>query len=343
MQNPMQEKDYYEILGVPRGADFKEIHRAYRRKARELHPDRNKNDPKAEEKFKELGEAYAVLSDPKKRKQYDMFGSVGGDYAPPPGWDPYEETFRTTRSGPFEFRTGGAEYDDDFFADILNRFGINFAGSRGSEGFSARRETGGTPRGSDIEVELPLKVEDLFDQRPRKISVSTLKPCDLCQGSGTRGNQTCPSCAGSGRRSRRRSYRITLPRGVEDGQVIRLKAQGNPAPGGAGTPGDLLVRLKIKPDSRYRIKGSDLEVDLTVPDYLAALGGKVPLVTPTGKLILHLPPGTPSGKKLKVRGKGLPKRDGGFGDLYARVRIVVPDRLSDEQRKLYEKLQNLNE
>ncbi len=343
MQDSMQEKDYYEILGVPRGADFKEIHRAYRRKARELHPDRNKDDPKAEEKFKELGEAYAVLSDPKKRKQYDMFGSVGGDYAPPPGWDPYAESFRTSGSGPFEFRTGDVEFGDDFFADILKRFGVDFGAGRSAAGFGTRRGKKRATRGSDIEVELPLKVEDLFDQRPRTITVSTLKPCDLCQGSGIEGNRTCSACGGSGRRSRRRSYKITLPRGIEDGQVIRLQGQGNPPPGGEGTPGDLLVRLKIKPDSRYRVKGRDLEVDLEVPDYLAALGGKVPLQTPTGKLMLRLPPGTRSGKKLKVRGKGLPRRDGGFGDLYARVQIVVPDRLSGEQRKLYEQLQKLNE
>ena len=336
----MGNKDYYDILGVRRDADSKEIHTAYRRKARELHPDRNKGNAQAEEQFKKLGEAYRVLSDPKKRHQYDMFGSVGGDYAPPPGWTPGMGGFDFGDASSFEpFRSDHAHAGfEDFFESIFSRFG------RGSKpGFSSRQSRTDSARGSDIEVELPLSISDLFDPHPRTINLSLLKPCTRCHGEGRTDNTICSTCSGSGHVSSKKKFKVKIPRGIVNGGIIRLKGQGNPAPHSSGWKGDLLIRVKIKPDNRYRISGSDIEVDIYIPDFQAALGGKLEVLAPTGKIYLNLPAGSSSGKKLKVRGKGLPKRGGGNGDLLVKVFVSVPKKLNEQQRQLYERLRNLNQ
>jgi len=326
----MPNKDYYDILGIERGADDKEIHSAYRRRARELHPDRNKHDPKAEDKFKELGEAYRILSDPQKRRQYDMFGSVGGDYAPPPGWSGARYDF----GEPFAPEDFGYSQGFDFdalFDDILSRMP-----RRG--GFRNVRMT--YERGSDIEVELPLTVEDLFKSATRQIRIAVTRRCEGCEGEGRISGAVCRECSGTGKVTRRKAYKINVPPGLGHGDVIRLAGQGNPSPGGMGAAGDLLVRLKVKPHPRYRVSGRDLEVDIRVPDYQAALGGKVEVEAPTGKLSLNLPAGIASGTKLKVRGQGLPRRGGGYGNLLVNVVVWVPENLTPEQKELYRKLRD---
>ncbi len=327
----MVNKDYYNILGVERNAGVKDIHQAYRRKARELHPDKNKSDPKAEDKFKELGEAYRILSDPEKRKQYDLFGSVGGDYAPPPGWgDAHRQGGSGSHDEWEQFQEGGLE---DIFDRIFQRF---------TRGPDPRFHRAGIDleieRGSDIEVELPVGVEDLFQSRVRQIRISTTRPCSKCQGLGRQGTRNCAECSGMGRVTRRKTIKLRLPLGLSHGDVIRLPEQGNPPPGGLGPAGDLFVRLKVKPHPRYSVSGYNLEVKLEVPDYVAALGGKVEFETPRGKMSLQLPSGTASNRKLKVRGKGLPKRNGGFGDLFVHITVSVPEALTKAQKELYKKL-----
>jgi DnaJ-class molecular chaperone len=332
----MPNKDYYDILGTTRTADPKEIHKAYRRKARELHPDKHKGDSTAEEKFKDLGEAYRILSDPQKRKQYDLFGSVGGDYAPPPGWgqpppgyggDPY--------SGSWESSSSSAGFEDLFEA-LMGRF------NRGTRGRprDLRMEA---ERGSDVEVELPLTIEDLLELKPKQIRISNTRRCETCEGTGRTGQQSCSACKGTGKVTQRKTLRIKIPAGVGEGAVVRLTGQGNPSPDGIGTAGDLLVRLRVKSHPRFRIVGGTLEMDLEVPDFQAALGEKIEFDMPAGRLAIQLPAGTTTGKKLKIRSKGLPRKGGTRGDLLVNVIVTVPAQLTEEQKELYERLKNVKE
>jgi DnaJ-class molecular chaperone len=332
----MPNKDYYDILGVARTADPKEIHKAYRRKARELHPDKNKGDSGAEDKFKDLGEAYRILSDPQKRKQYDLFGSVGGDYAPPPGWSqPPPGYSRDPYSGGWETTTESAGFEDLFEA-LMGRF------SRGTRGRprDLRMEA---ERGSDVEVELPLTIEDLLVLKPKQIRISNTRRCEACEGMGRAGSGVCSVCKGSGKVTQRKTLRIRIPAGVNEGTIVRLTGQGNPSPDGIGVAGDLLIRLRIKPHPRFRIVDGTLEMDLEVPDYQAALGEKIEFDTPTGRLAIQLPAGTTTGKKLKIRGKGLLRKGGSHGDLLVNVIVTVPSQLTEEQKELYERLKNVKE
>jgi curved DNA-binding protein len=331
----MANKDYYDILGVARSADQKEIHKAYRRRARDLHPDKHKGNTQAEEKFKELGEAYRILSDPQRRKQYDLFGSVGGDYAPPPGWgQPRDASGQDPFTGGWDEPSSTSGGFEDLFEALWGRFG------RGARERSQSTQMHGE-RGSDIEVELPLMVEDLLEPKAKQIRISVTRRCENCEGLGRNDAQTCSACKGTGKVTHRRTFKIRIPAGLGDSDLIRLAGQGNPSPDGIGPSGDILVRLKVKPHPKYRIKGRDLEMDLEAPDYQAALGGKLEFDTPAGRIALQLPAGTISGKKLRVRGKGLPRKGGGRGDLLINVIVTIPKDLTAEQKELYQKLKNV--
>jgi curved DNA-binding protein len=333
--NMANNKDYYNILGIDRGANADEVHRAYRRRARELHPDRHKQDPRAEDRFKELGEAYRILSNPQKRKQYDMFGSVGGDYAPPPDWG--RGRFDPGRPIGFDEDEPLSGLDfNEIFDDLLGRM----SGPSRRAGSGARRIRVDFERGSDIEVELPVTVDDLLKSALRQIRVGVTRRCEKCDGEGAFSGAICAACGGSGRLTRRKTYRIRIPAGLGDGNVIRLAGQGHPSPGGVGPAGDLLVRLRLKAHSKFRVQGRDLELDLRVPDYQAALGAKVSFETPHGPISVDLPAGIKSGAKLKIRGKGLPKRGGGSGNLMVNVIVAVPEKPTPEQKDLYERLRS---
>jgi len=329
----MANKDYYNILGIDRAASAADVHRAYRRRARELHPDRNKRDLRAEDKFKELGEAYRILSNPQRRRQYDLFGSVGGDYVPPAGWGSGQT--ESSRPGAFagEGPLEGLDFDE-IFEDLLGRM----SGRGRRTGVGARSIRVDFERGSDIEVELPVTVEDLLKSASRQIRIGVTRRCEKCEGDGTLAGTVCAACGGTGGATQRKTYRIRIPSGLGDGDVIRLTGQGHPSPGGAGPAGDLLVRLRLKPHSKYRIQGRDIEVDLKVPDYQAALGGKAGFETPHGPISMDLPAGIKSGAKLKIRGKGLPKRGGGHGHLLVNITVSVPEKPTSEQKALYEQL-----
>jgi curved DNA-binding protein len=257
-----------------------------------------------------LGEAYRILSDPKKRRQYDTFGSVGGDYAPPPEWGGVRFDFGE-HSG-FEERDPLREVNiEEVFSDLLGRMS---GGSRRGD-TRARNIRVEYQRGSDMEVELPLSIEDSFRVSHRQIKIPRLH----------------------------KTFKIRIPAGLTDGDVIRLIGQGHQAPGGAGPSGDLLVRVRVKPHPRYRLRGRELEVDVNVPDYLAALGGRVEFKAPQGSMSVILPAGIKTGAKLRIPGKGLPKKGGGAGNLLLNVLVSVPDQLTPEQRELYQKLKSSEE
>jgi curved DNA-binding protein len=295
----MAATDFYGILGVDRAADQAEIQRAYRKLAREYHPDINK-DPGAEDRFKEISEAYDVLSEPETRRRYDAFGA---DFRQvPPDVDP--ETWaraKAAREAPF----GGNQFDTGSFGfdagdvDIEDLLGGIFGGR-------ARRR--GPMPGADQEAELELTVEEAH--------------------AGGRRTLTLPGP---------RTIEVNIPAGVTDGRRIRLAGQGGRGTDGA-PPGDLYLLVHLAPHPRYRVDGRDLAVDLPLTPWEAALGTTVTLAIPGGEAKLKVPPGTSSGRRLRLRGKGLPNPRGMAGDLYAEARVLVPAQPTDEERQLFEQL-----
>lgn len=271
-------RDYYEVLGVGRDATAEDIQRAYRKLARKYHPDVDRS-PGAEDRFKEINEAYHVLSDPERRRQYDSPARPGGGFT------------RTAE-----------EFD---FEDL---FGGMFARGRG-------RGPGVFMPGADQEAELELTVEEAYRGGKRRLTLA-----------GPAGQ---------------RSYDVDIPPGVVDGQRIRLAGQGGRGLGNAPA-GDLYLVVRIAPDRRFRLMGKDIYVDLPVSAWEAALGGQVPVVTPTGQATAKLPPGSSSGRRLRLRGQGMPS-DGRPGDLYAEVKIMVPAKLSPRERELFEELAKVSD
>jgi curved DNA-binding protein len=310
-------RDFYEVLGVSRTASQDEIQRAYRKLARTYHPDINK-DPGAEERFKEVSHAYDVLSDPETRRRYDAFGP---DFRQvPEGVDPQTwararaEAGRARGPGPgggageerVWFSSGGPDIGGDI--DLEDLFGGLFTGRTGRG--AAGRGWGPIP-GADQEAELVLTVEDAYRGGHRTISLA-----------GPGGSRTID---------------VNIPAGVTDGQRIRLAGQGGQGSEGARS-GDLYLVVRIAPHPRYRIEGRDLHVDLPLAPWEAALGTSVALDTPGGEAKVKVPPGTSSGRRLRLRGRGLPNPRGTPGDLFAEVKVMVPPRLTDQERRLFEEL-----
>ena len=318
-------RDYYETLGVPRDASNEDIRKAYRKLARENHPDVNK-DPGAEDRFKEISEAYEVLRDPDKRKRYDQLGAnwkAGQDVSGAPGW---EDVFRRGRqrggaragagggggpSGGFgdgvrvEFGgdLDGADFSE-FFGDL---FGGGGGGGRSSIFDSFGGGSGRTRRSADQEAMLELSLEEAAAGGTRRLSIDG------------------------------RDLEVDIPPGVRDGQRLRVR-------GGASgdSDGDLILRIRLRPHPRLRIKGDDLQVDLPIAPWEGALGAKVPVQTLTGTAQVTVPPGSSSGRRLRLRGEGLPKEGGGKGDLYAVVSIKVPKKLTRKERDLFEQLSKVS-
>ena len=291
-------RDYYEVLGVPRTASADDIKRAYRQLARKHHPDLQPaaERARAAERFKEINEAYEVLSDPDKRAKYDALGANwkgGMDFTPPPGG----AGVRTER---IAWDDDGAGFSD-FFASIFGR------SAGGGSGRSARGATRITIPGNDVEATLPLSLDEMLRGGRRRVTVDG------------------------------KSVDVTIPLGVRDGTMLRLAGQGEPGIDG-GPPGDLYLHARLIPHPRYRVVGDDLELELPLWPWQAVLGGPISVETPDGQVTLKVPPGTQSGRRLRLRGRGLPRADGSRGDLYAAARIVVPERPTDAERTAYETL-----
>ncbi|MBE7560383.1 DnaJ domain-containing protein [bacterium] len=305
-------KDYYGILGVERSATQDQIQKAYRKLARRYHPDVNK-DAGAEEKFKEINEAYEVLRDPEKRKRYDMLGAnwkAGQDFTPPPGWEHVT----------FDFSGGdgrGLGDFSDFFASLFGDAGFDAFGGMG--GFTGRRRSM-RRRGQDHEVEIELSLDEIVRGGTRKIQLSV----PVARPDGSIGMEY-------------QSYDVTIPRGITEGSRIRLAGRGG-AGGPGGEPGDLYLNVRLRPDPRFQVEGYDLRATLPVTPWEAALGAEIPVPTLDGGVTLKVPAGSQSGQSLRLRGKGLPTREGGHGDLYVTLKIVVPRELSPRERELFQQL-----
>ena len=301
----MDYKDYYKILGVEKSASQADIKKAYRALAKKYHPDKTKGDKAAEEKFKDISEAYEVLGDDQKRKQYDELGSnwrhfqqQGGQYQGRPAGTYYE--------GDMGDMFGGGSGFSDFFEQF---FGRGFSQQGG--GFRSGRQA---PKGQDYEAEMLITMQEAFTGTSRLLTVN--------------GQQ----------------LRITTKPGVSDGQVLRIKGKGGPA-GGGGAAGDLYIRVQVQPLPGFDRQGDDLHTKLNLDMYTAILGGEVQATTLTGKLKLKIPAGTQNGKILRLRGKGMPvygKADQ-HGDLYVKIEVQLPVHLSEEERGLMERLRKLHQ
>ena len=293
----MEYQDYYKILGVERGASPEEIKQAYRKLARKYHPDVSK-EVDAERRFKEIGEAYAVLKDAEKKAAYDQMGSnwsQGQGFTPPPNWD----------SG-YEFRGDGNSQDhSEFFESIF--------GQRAARG-EARSTQFNFP-GEDHHAKIEIDLRDSYLGAERSISL------------------TMPTMDSDGRmRMQARTLEVKIPQGIRSGQHLRLAGQGSPG-FGSGKAGDLYLEIAIKTDPIFKIDGKDVHVDLALSPWEAALGSSVALPTPTGKVELNIPPNTMAGKKLRLKGKGIPGKDP--GDLYAVIRLVTPAANTDAEKEAY--------
>ena len=300
----MKFTDYYKVLGVDRDATAGEIKTAYRKLARKYHPDVNK-DVDSEEKFKEIGEAYEVLKDTEKRAAYDQLGSQwkqGQDFRPPPEWD-----------NGFEFSQGvdddSAAYSD-FFESI---FGSGHGGFRS-------RQPGYRGRGQDHHARILIDIEDAYTGAKRDITLHA------------------PQIDESGRVSTKdRSLRVTIPKGVQEGQHIRLAGQGMPGTGGAKA-GDLYLQIGFHSHKLYKVDGRDVYLELPVTPWEAALGARLTLPTPSGAVNLNIPEGSQSGRKMRLKGRGIPAATP--GDMFVTLRVVLPEAKSDADREIYRQMQS---
>jgi molecular chaperone DnaJ len=387
----MTNKDFYKILGVTRGATQEELKKAYKRLAKKCHPDRNPGDKAAEDRFKEISEAYQFLSDPEKRKQYDAFGRMGFQGGPgfrgraQPGGEGWSYTWS---SGP-----GGEGFDfKDLFSQIFGKGartrppadayefagGTPFGAGAGAHDFGLDFDLGPQP-GRDVEAEITIRFEDAILGGTQRISMQRQGPCSACGGTGTKRGGTwaqcgacggsgrkrvanagtdftvvcsacngqgrlytepCPGCGGSGRSAGPETLSVKIPPGVSDGGRLRIPGKGETGPD--GRPGDLYLRIHVTPHRYFRREGKDLHLDLPVTVSEAAMGAGVEVPTLDGKATLAIPPGTQSGSRLRMRGKGAPDPKGGpRGDMYVHCQIVVPKARDARSRKVFEQLKEM--
>jgi molecular chaperone DnaJ len=352
LEPPLPKRDYYEVLGVSRDAGAEELKKAYRRLALQFHPDRNPDDPAAEERFKEASEAYAVLSDAQKRRAYDRFGFEGVGAG----------------AGGFPGDFGDLGAFGDLFSDL---FGDLFGGG----GRTGGRRRGRGQRGADLRYNLEVELADVLAGLEARIEIPKTRPCAKCGGSGARSGtapQTCarcrgsgqvvlqqgffrisrpcdqcggagevvadrcPECRGSGRTESKQSLSVRVPPGVEDGMRLRLAGEGEAGIAG-GPPGDLYVVINVRAHPLFERDGPDLHCEVPVPFVHAALGAEIEVPTLEGKMRVKVPEGTQSGKVIRLRGRGLPAVGSSLrGDEHVRIFVEVPTKLTERQRALLE-------
>ncbi len=329
----MAAKNYYEIIGVSRNATDKELKQAYRKLARKHHPDVNPGDKTAEAKFKEINAAYEVLSDPDKRKKYDQFGE---------NWQYADQFAQAGRSGsPYgDFAGGGATFYDisDLGPDGID-LGDLFGGLFGGPG--SRRTARRPRRGRDMEHPIEVTLEEAYHGSTRTIEIQAESPCNVCNGRGQLENAPCYTCGGSGRVMRPQRLEVKIPLGVDNGSRIRVAGKGRP--GSAGGPsGDMYLVVSVRPHKVFQRRDSDLHVEIQVPFIDAILGGEVEVPTLKGKVALRIPPETQNGRVFRLGGQGMPLMgDSRKGDLFARVQVDMPIKLTEREKELFLELKKL--
>ena len=330
-----EKRDYYECLGLKKGATDEEIKKAYKKLAKKFHPDLNPGNKRAEEAFKRTNEAYSVLSDPEKRKLYDEFGFQGVD----PNFN--AEAARAARSGVhfsggpdmgggFSFRDFG---DLDDLGDIFG----NMFGGGGARGFHARQSA--PRRGENLRLELELTFEEAVFGCTKQVRTERIETCSDCGGSGKQGQTVCPLCRGKGAVKRRKTVSIPVPAGTDDGETLRIPGQGSAGPGG---PGDLLAEIRVKPSAVFRREGRSIRTDARITFPQAVFGAEIEVPTVDGKVKYSIPAGTQSGATFRLRGKGVPGA-GGRGDQYVTVHVETPRALTPEQAEALKRYASLTE
>lgn len=365
-------KDYYKTLGVDKKASEKEIKDAYRKLARKYHPDANPGNKQSEEKFKEVSEAYEVLSNDEKRKQYDSGGMFAGAGGPGPGFGPFDFGSAGGRPGSRSYTYSGDLGD---LGDLFNLFGGGGMGA--GTGRRSRRET---HKGRDLQTDVTISFDEALSGITIPLTVSGKSACPTCKGSGAKPGtlpKTCPTCGGRGSVSQNqgpfafsrpcpacggrgtivedpcetcrgsgvvempRNIKVKIPAGIKDGGKVRFPGKGEAGPLG-GAPGDLYVKVHVKPHKYFMRKNGNIHLDLPVTFPEAALGTTVEVPTINGKVKLKIPAGTSDGKKFRLRGKGAPKPKGkGHGDMIVTARIVVPKKMTAKEKELVKKLQEM--
>lgn len=349
----MEYKDYYEILGVKRDASEAEIKSAYRKLARKYHPDVNKTK-EAESKFKDINEAYEVLGDKAKRQRYDSLGSNwqgGQSYTPPPGFEQFN--FGGGNGGAYQsFNFNGQDLGgfSDFFSSLFGDMmmgggarsqGMNFGGfdfggpqqTASSRRSSRQRQATAKKEDLDITKTLNITAKDVFNKKPISVNFSEMNRCTQCPPNGG----YCSACGGTGFTNVTKSIKVKLPPEVKEGQKVRLKGEGKVD--SYGQAGDLYLIIHFT-DKEYEVDGTDLtkEIEITPPE--AVLGTKKEISTLHGNIGIKIPPKTSSGQMLRLKNLGLPKKDGGFGNLNAKIKIIIPKNLTEKQIELYKQIQN---
>ena len=355
-------RDYYEVLGLNKGAS-EEIKKAFRKMALKYHPDKNPGDKTAEEKFKEVNEAYSILSDPEKKKMYDQFGHAGVD--PNSGF-----------GGAGGFGGFGGNYED-----IFDMFGNMFGGGGGFGGFGGRGMRNGPRQGRDIQKAMTITFEEAAFGVKKDITVnkhvecktchgsgaapgtskktcpkcggsgqihttqrtpfgqfSNVMPCDQCGGTGEIIETPCPDCKGSGFVRKNVTINVNIPAGVDNDSIIPLRGQGEPGVNG-GPAGDMYIVITVRPHQLFKRKGSDLQLEIPISFDQAALGAEITVPTLEEKIKYKVPAGTQPGTRFRIKGKGVPNvRTGRKGDLYIKVNLEIPTKLNEEQRKAIENM-----
>lgn len=357
---PVAFKDYYAVLGIPRTASESEIKSAFRAKAREVHPDTHPDDPEAEEKFKDVNEAYEVLSDTEKRRMYDRFGEdwqryrdagvspddirgstrvrTGTSRATTTSDDDFEHWFTGgAPNGSWEwsesggFREGGGRFSD--FFNLL--FGAD------EERRSARPNR--PTRGDDLEVQADVTLREAIEGTRRKMTLQTPEICKTCGGVGLARGVTCPTCNGTGQVSKTKTLEVKIPAGVKSGSRVRIAGQGGPGMNG-GPNGDVYLMINVRPDPIYSVEGRNLKMHVSVPLYTALLGGEQVVNTLSGKVALTIPPETQNGHIFRLRGKGLPSSGKQpAGDLLVTVDVELPKHLNDQEKQAFAQLRDMRQ
>jgi molecular chaperone DnaJ len=315
----MASKDYYAVLGVAKGSSQKEVRQAYRRLARQHHPDVNPGDKAAESRFKEINAANEVLSDPEKRKKYDRYGDQW-QYA-----EQIEEMRKQGGGRPSRTAGDGVRFEFGDLGDLGDVFGNIFGGTRR------------TARPRNIEQPVEVTLEEAFGGTARTLQLAMEEPCATCGGQGQLAGAVCHVCQGSGVALKSRRLEVKIPAGVDSGSRVRIAGE-------SGTKGDLYLVVSVRPHPRFERKGGDLYTDVEAALTVVVLGGEVEVPTLTGKVMLSVPPLTQNGKVFRLAGQGMPSLKGGQrGALYARLRVKLPEKLDERERALFEELRALQE
>jgi DnaJ-class molecular chaperone len=327
-------RDYYQVLGLPRTASADDIKKAFRRLARQYHPDLHTGSKKSEmeKKFKELNEAHEILSDPEKRKRYDQYGA---DWEQAEAFEKARQQAQARgfggRQGFGDQQTGGG-FGGEAFSDIFENLFGGRARSGGERGFAVP--------GEDLETEVELTMREVLTGVTKRVALREPLPCTVCQGSGAVRGRPCATCQGSGSVSDTKTIEVKIPAGVQDGTRVRVGGKGQPGRHG-GKRGDLYLHVVIPPDPVFRRQGSDIHVNLPIYPWEAASGAEVMAPTLGKPVKVKVPAGSKTEGKLRLKGKGLPSATGGHGDLFLTLQIVMPTTLSPEEQELFDRLGRL--